>query len=670
MIGRLDENPFDLVKASDFSAAEILEYWVDISNNNGGLVQLLQPKLRTPMLILGGKGSGKTHLMRYCSAPVQAARAAGNLAVAVAEEGYLGIYVPAEGLNSHKFAGKGQSSDLWLAIFNMYFELWLATTLLTAVKDGLHAPEPVQFDEASFVAGVADSFDVDVSKEFNTIETLIAFLTRLRKRIDYAANNVAITGQMDPIEIPFSPGRLVFGLPSQLAKTCSAFTNTIFIYLIDEAENFTSDQQQFLNTLIRYRVGNATFRIGARLYGIRTFQTLGSGEPIKLGSEFVQLELDGFLRDHESEYLAFASKLVLRRLQQAGSVVAAGVDAKLSDFFEELDKANNYQKPLLKILDARDKAGKERPYFKKLKKQLTDRFDQPAEWSEKILSLLKRPDHPLLEKLNIFLLYREWSDSAATMLRAAEEINRIADDYVAGGSRKSSKYADILAHFDSDLLAQLYRDCGQNVPYCGLDAIIHLSQGIPRNLLGIMKQIYRRSLFNGEKPFAGGQISAESQSLGALDSAAWFWEDAQPDTFGVEARESVESLAVLFRTIRYSDKPSECDLCTFAVDEEKLTRNAREVLQAAENWSYLIKVPLGHKGKTHRVLEGKYQLGPMLAPRWGVSIYRRGTLALQPDLANALLDHSRKDDLRALFLKRVGGMFVNSSANEKQKSLL
>jgi hypothetical protein len=177
-------------------------------------------------------------------------------------------------------------------------------------------------------------------------------------------------------------------------------------------------------------------------------------------------------------------------------------------------------------------------------------------------------------------------------------------------------------------------------------------------------------LFNGEKPFAGGKISAESQSLGVLDSAAWFWEDAQPDTFGVEARESVESLAVLFRTIRYSDKPAECDLCTFAVDEEKLTRSARDVLQAAENWSYLIKVPLGHKGKTQRVLESKYQLGPMLAPRWGLSIHRRGTLALQPDLANALLDHSRKDDMRALFLKRVSGMFVNSGANEKQKSLL
>ena len=98
------------------------------------------------------------------------------------------------------------------------------------------------------------------------------------------------------------------------------------------------------------------------------------------------------------------------------------------------------------------------------------------------------------------------------------------------------------------------------------------------------------------------------------------WEDAQPDTFGIEARESVEAIAVLFRTIRYSDKPSECDLCTFAVDEEKLTRSAKEVLQASENWSYLIKAPLGHKGKTNRDLNAKYQLEHFLTAwnRYGI----------------------------------------------------
>lgn len=66
-------NPFRLTRAADYSDEEILEYWVDLSDN-GGFESMVQPTLEMPMLILGGKGSGKTHLMRYFSFPLQKLR--------------------------------------------------------------------------------------------------------------------------------------------------------------------------------------------------------------------------------------------------------------------------------------------------------------------------------------------------------------------------------------------------------------------------------------------------------------------------------------------------------------------------------------------------------------------------------------------------------------------
>lgn len=66
--------------------------------------------------------------------------------------------------------------------------------------------------------------------------------------------------------------------------------------------------------------------------------------------------------------------------------------------------------------------------------------------------------------------------------------------------------------------------------------------------------------FAGEFPFDGGVISISSQTDGVKDSANWFWDDAQPDSNGATVRESVDSLATLFREVRYSEKPSECDL--------------------------------------------------------------------------------------------------------------
>ena len=60
------DNPFNITKAVDFSDQEIHDYWIDIPES-GGFQQLVKPTSAMPMFILGGKGSGKTHLMRYFS---------------------------------------------------------------------------------------------------------------------------------------------------------------------------------------------------------------------------------------------------------------------------------------------------------------------------------------------------------------------------------------------------------------------------------------------------------------------------------------------------------------------------------------------------------------------------------------------------------------------------
>lgn len=648
------ENPFDLIKASDYSDAEILDHWVDISEDHGGLVSVLKPRLVMPMLLLGGKGSGKTHLMRYCSAPVQAARHGGSLSKAVANEGYLGIYVRAEGLNTLKFMGKGQSDEAWLAVFSMYFEIWVITDLLSILADAIKSQEVI-LDEADFCKKIANLFDIDVSEEFTNLDSLLEYLTRVRKSIDFSVNNTAMSRELSGVTITFSAGRLIFGIPKIISALIPELKETLFVYLIDEAENFTPDQQRFLNTLIRYRSGNATIKVGARLYGIRTYNTLGSGEPIKRDAEYERVELDSFIRDHEDEYKNFATKLVMKRLERFR---LSASNSELSNFFEELDQSNFFQKPTLELARSADKRGSERPYFKKLRSHLREVMDATNTQLEAIINNIKIPDYPLLEKANLFLLYRQLPCDFEKLLETSHQIGEQAKALLNGDRSKSLQYAQALDHFGSDLLAQLYRDFKRKIPYAGLKTLVHLSQGIPRNFLCILKHIYRRSLFAGERPFAGGLISIESQSEGVLDGANWFWEDAQPDNFGVEVRDGIDALAVLFRTVRYSEKPSECDLCTFSVNFESLTPTSRLVLEAAENWSYLIKIRGGSKNKNTRSVDTKYQLGPMLAPKWGVSEHRRGTIELQNELANALFDPERRSALPNLFRRRVSGMLA------------
>jgi hypothetical protein len=70
MIRQMDEpidNPFSVTRAADFTDEQIDQYWVDLADGGGGFLELIKPRSAMPMLILGGKGSGKTHIMRYLS---------------------------------------------------------------------------------------------------------------------------------------------------------------------------------------------------------------------------------------------------------------------------------------------------------------------------------------------------------------------------------------------------------------------------------------------------------------------------------------------------------------------------------------------------------------------------------------------------------------------------
>ena len=98
-------NPFDIIKAVDFTDEEIDRYWNNI-NTDGGFMSLLKPWSLMPMIIKGSKGSGKTHIMRYFSYELQKIRYKNDLKSGLEQEKFIGIYIRCSGFNPNKFSGK------------------------------------------------------------------------------------------------------------------------------------------------------------------------------------------------------------------------------------------------------------------------------------------------------------------------------------------------------------------------------------------------------------------------------------------------------------------------------------------------------------------------------------------------------------------------------------
>jgi hypothetical protein len=66
----------------------------------------------------------------------------------------------------------------------------------------------------------------------------------------------------------------------------------------------------------------------------------------------------------------------------------------------------------------------------------------------------------------------------------------------------------------------------------------------------------------------------------------------------------------------------------------------------------LIQIPRGHVDRNDMSILEKYQINPMLAPRWDLPIARRGALELAPDEANTIFDSSARKPFEEVLKER------------------
>jgi hypothetical protein len=663
-------NPFGVTKCDDFSDEEIYQFWIEPAGVSA--VHLLQPTRLMPMQVIGGKGSGKTHLLRYFSRPVQLMRQDDSQSTLTRRQEFIGVYVKCDSLNASRFTGKGQQEDIWSAVFQYFLDLWLAQILISQLPI---LSLPVQQEIAS---RTSDLFDEPPPSAPQTLEQLVQLLRGFQRDIDVAINNSPLTRKLD-VRIKAGPSRLTFGLPRILSDVVGELRNTVFLYLLDEIENFTAQQQKYVNTLIRHRKGACSFRVGSRLYGIKTNSTL-EGETNRRGSEFDVLELDSHWLRARKKYIDFCERLCIRRLQAYGYFPTQVTDDRmrqhLHDAFEEPSSAHFYQEYTTTLISKYE--GSERPYFRKLRDQLM-RFALgnrrlgvlTNDDVHDIIRHLQRSPYPLLEKINAFLLYKAWA-RRANLEKASESIGKQCSAFVQSSGRRPKDYFSTYQHFSGDMLAQLTRETSHKVRYLGIETFIRMSSGLPRNLLIILKSAYDWAVFNDEEPFAGTAMSIDSQERAVIESCSWFFEEARPEQNAEHVQRSIDWLATLFREIRYSDKPSECSLSTFSCPSQGIDETTKYSLRLAEDWSMLIRHVRGQKDRNSHRLDHKYQLSPMLAPRWDLPISRRGALALTAEEVNLIFGRATDNEFVSMKEARIQRMtvpFKEADAAPSQASL-
>jgi hypothetical protein len=542
------QNPFALVKASDFSDAQIHELWVELGAPM--INKIIEPHLRTSKYILGGKGTGKTHLLRYHSYQVARLRYPNESGLeTVVRQKYLGIFIRAANVDPGRFEPEPDEMAKWQRLFGVYLELWLAERLLEALID-IQATSPTsEFSDHALLEVLGDGLHGAMGESFDSLKQFARWLQRERRNIDRAVDNAAFSGVLD-VRVSFSVGGLCAPLGRALRKWNSALTDVSLIFMIDEIENFSAFQQEVLNSLIRYAEGVITFRVTGRLYSVKTTATMSKGEENREGAEFKTTTLDDLLRDYQG-YGEFAKAFVKRRLSAANLGDSAGRLGAFdpTEHLDEVDPSNFYDTAIVAL--SMDPAPDD------LARRLTTilasadpKLKLNAEEARRVSDLLIHGLPVLIQRLNVLLFCKRYRKSG-TAFATAQTLRQASEVLVAcQGKGARGTYATAYQHYSKDLFAQVCRESKIGGPiYAGFETFVKMSSGNPRNLLIVLGRMHEVATFR-EMTFDKGQkLSVRLQTDAAIEAARFLLEsDTNYGGMAEQAREAVTKLALTLRT--------------------------------------------------------------------------------------------------------------------------
>lgn len=642
-----DSNPFAPIRAADYTNEQINGLWVELGA--GWMSTVLEPRSIVSKYILGSKGSGKTHLLRYHSYQVARLRTADRSGLSLVQDaGCLAIFLRTTNMDAGRFELRDEPDAALQQLFSVHLELRLVDLVVEVLQDIQRTSPGIGFDNDALIAHLGQGIADNSYSEVSSLPSLRAWVSRWLRAIDDATNAAAFTGNFD-LRLPFTLGSLALPMGAGLRKWHPSFKAANLIYILDEIENLSVKQQEVLNTLVRYAEGRVAFRLTGRLYARKTLATIANGEENREGSEFTVIRLDETLRRFK-KYPEFATRFIAKRM---GVLVLHGVTRGAYIGFDP--KAAFAEVPLEDYVSRHALPAADSRFTRALREALL-RAETPIASEQAVIETLVDGFPPLLQRLNTLLFCKKFGRKhrAETI---ASKIREDCERYMEHGPASKGPYATAVGHWKWDLFAQLCRESRRRdaaVPYAGFGTFVAMSSHNPRNLLVLLGKVYEIATFK-EVDFArGGELSVEIQTDAALEAARFCFEgDSNYGVRSDQAREAVNRLAELLRTARYALNIPEVAPLAISFDNDDLSVEGRRTLESAFNYSLLFEIIDGRPDRNTQRLKRKVQLSPILSPRWGLPTGRRGDISVAGPMLNAIFDPSARQTFDML-LKQQG----------------
>lgn len=602
-------NPFSDYNANTMDSEQIINFWE--SPFGSYLLDISEDEIaneKTSIIFTGGRGTGKTMLLKHFSLMSQIVRAKKDkklLKDYINENKYIGVYLRFDSPLLVGFDGIGGNEEEWGVIFSHFWEL----TVCKAFVDMLCLLKNNNV--------ISEDESIQIVKDLNKLlgelnkNTLYDISLELGEEINYI-NEYKAKRVFDNIK--FKPRKMYgFGALTQsvvkiIRDNVEMMNEVNFLLLLDEYENFLEFEQKIVNSTIKFS-NSIAFRVGMRPMGFHTFDTVSEREFIKEHRDYRNILFENILVEKgTSGYLDFLFGIATKRLAN----VPFFKDNNILDLKCFLGDGENPEEEAKKIVKGHDKHITE--YLKEIKKEGN------IEISDKVLAQLKSPDNPLYEMQNMRMLLKPMKPDF--VIKAYNDyINKIDS---TEAKKYKNDYENKYKLSYVFVLRSIYK--AENKQYYGFKDFAYLSSGIVGTFLELCRSAFQYAYYMDKEKLFNGAISPEIQTKAAIDVAYSEFEQIQRIAkVGNKVHRMAKNIGTLFSKYHIDKRISYPETNQFSFDYTELAEcGEKKVFEAAIMWSVIQKKKGMQQASIGKDDADIYILNRIYAPVFQISVRTRG----------------------------------------------
>ena len=587
---------------------------------------------RKPQVIIGGRGCGKTMLLRYLSH--KSTFSPSRQQIPDDALSHIGLYWRADTQFGYVMQHRNLKDDTWAAAFRHWVAIVVGAEVLRSLESVAASSMAIVNKEhlTSINFRRLRPYSLDLPEQFHD---LLEFLEDRLAEFEAWVNDVRSVPQPR-----FLPGDAFVKRMIQLIRDqVVELRDAVFFVYIDEYENLTTYQQRIINTWLKHSEPPLVFNLAMKRNGFKTRATVGV-EALSRIHDYRDIDLEAF--DLDSEFQVFAAEILLLRLKLA-NIDVADIDPELLRDSSKLEarKGPSYAnkvlsavKNLFPSLNRRDLAVGTLTDTS-IRKRLNQRVAKALQTRHSAAS----PDDFLLQNfpeaavIVPALLHRE----SLSVAEVKEEFDRLK----TGAENKFTGPTDWIHNNFVGCYLQLYDGLVRPCPfYGGFTTFCFMSRGNLRHFLELCYQALARSE-RGDDGF--GSVTVEMQAEAARQVAADLL--AEVRSFGPQGNNLhtfLLRLGSLFSLSQKNPMQSEPERTHFSIQggEAEIDGGQAAFLSEAIKWSVLFEEK-GTKKKTDSDPEGtEYVLNPIYAPYFHISYRKRKKLELTAGYVATLISGS------------------------------